>query len=102
MYHPSSVSEGNGEEPEASVLHFVAPLILAELLHLSLADRVTFEESKVVSGGAYGDISQGSCIIGRRGRVQVAIKRLRFYMREDIKLVSSMSHTYSPAERHFF
>lgn len=92
MYHPSPASKSGSEGPEAIVLHFVAPLILTELLHLSLAGNVTFEESKVVSGGAYGDISKGSCTIGRRGRVQVAIKRLRFYMKEDIKLVSSMLH----------
>lgn len=83
-------SDDRGQEKETTLHHFVAPLILAELLHLNLADRVIFEESKVVSGGAYGDISKGSCNIAGRGRVEVAIKRLRFYMKEGIKLVSML------------
>lgn len=83
--------EDREPKKETTLQHFVAPLILAELLHLSLADRVIFEESKVVSGGAYGDISKGSCDWTGRGKVEVAIKRLRFYMKEDIKLVSILT-----------
>ncbi|KAL5483167.1 hypothetical protein ACEPAI_8396 [Sanghuangporus weigelae] len=66
-----------------SSLHFISPSILAELASLNLTGRLS-KTRKVISGGAYGDISKGHFRSPGR-RVKVAVKCLRFYLKEDIK-----------------
>ncbi|KAL5493029.1 hypothetical protein ACEPAI_4477 [Sanghuangporus weigelae] len=63
----------------------IIPSILSELRHLDLTGHVEFAESKVVPGGGYGDICTARCNLKDRARVKVAVKRLRFYLKEDIQ-----------------
>lgn len=78
-------------DPESSVgdqsLRLVEPKILSALGHLNLSGYVSFEESRVVSSGTFGDISSTRCTLPQHGRIKVAIKRLRFYAADDIKTV---------------
>ena len=83
-------SEDNGLGNGSGFLqNNIAPQILEELRHLDLSTRADFKKSKVVGGGAYGDIMQYHCLVTGQGRVKVAVKRLRFYLFEEIKLVRS-------------
>ncbi|KAL5532021.1 hypothetical protein ACEPAF_5585 [Sanghuangporus sanghuang] len=66
-----------------SSLKFISPSILAELASLNLTGRLS-KTRKIISGGAYGDISKGHFRAPGR-RVKVAVKGLRFYLKEDIK-----------------
>ncbi|KAL5504702.1 hypothetical protein ACEPAH_7365 [Sanghuangporus vaninii] len=66
-----------------SSLKVISPSILAELASLNLTGRLS-KTRKVISGGAYGDISKGHFRAPDR-RVKVAVKCLRFYLKEDIK-----------------
>ena len=66
----------------------ISPEILEKLKHLDLSGRVTFSENRVVSGGSYGDVSTALYNYEERGSIRVAVKRLRFYLSDDIKLVS--------------
>lgn len=75
-------------------LHDIHPEILAQLRHLNLSDCIFFREKNFVGGGGYGDIFRGRCNIPDRGKFKVAIKRLRFYLKEDIKLVSLSVSSY--------
>ncbi|EJD00914.1 kinase-like protein [Fomitiporia mediterranea MF3/22] len=68
-------------------LQTVIPEILRELKHLDLTGQVAFHEGKVIGCGAYGDISSAACNLASRGTIKVAVKRLRFYMQEDVKLL---------------
>ncbi|KAL5512468.1 hypothetical protein ACEPAG_3121 [Sanghuangporus baumii] len=77
-----------GREPPTACINTLAcvsPAILSELTHLDLSRSVIFNEKKVVAGGSYGDICTGSCRILKRGRIKVAIKRLRFWCKDDIE-----------------
>ncbi|KAL5531785.1 hypothetical protein ACEPAF_5347 [Sanghuangporus sanghuang] len=75
------------QAPAAGIdtLACVPPAILSGLTHLDLSHSVIFNEKKVVAGGSYGDICTGSCTILGRGKIKVAIKRLRFWCRDDIE-----------------
>ena len=79
-------------------LSCIVPEILANLRHLNLTIRVVFRENKVVGVGAYGDICKASCTVEGRGKVVVAIKRLRFYLKEDIKTVCTACNRYRTDE----
>lgn len=86
----SGSSESDVESPsDSQTLRFIRPEILAALSHLDLSAHVIFKESKVVGAGTYGDVTSARCNIPRHGKKRVAIKRLRFYMAEDFKMVSS-------------
>ncbi|KAL5493022.1 hypothetical protein ACEPAI_4470 [Sanghuangporus weigelae] len=80
---PSSVEEDSSTH--SSPLGYVIPNILEELKHLDLTGRVVFEESQVIANGAYGDICRAHYKHDRQSETTVAIKRMRFYMKEDIK-----------------
>lgn len=82
-----SDSESNDESVPEDPLQAVPPGILAELLHLNLSGRVVFKQSKVINGGAYGDICKAQCKFPDGRKLRVAVKRLRFYLNEDIKMV---------------
>lgn len=75
------------EETEDSQ-KYIPPAILAELTHLDLSGKVSFKNHRVVSVGAYGDTLKGRCTLNSRRNVAVAVKRLRFYLPEDIETVS--------------
>ncbi|KAL5522416.1 hypothetical protein ACEPAG_8432 [Sanghuangporus baumii] len=62
----------------------VKPRVLNWLSHLDLSSSVLFKEEDFVSGGGYGDVFKGHITLSDQTKVKVAIKRLRFYMREDI------------------
>lgn len=69
-------------------LSFVSQEIITQLSHLNVASRLA-QNRQVVSGGAYGDIFRGRCSFPQ-GSINVAIKCLRFYLKEDIKTVRDM------------
>ncbi|KAL5523312.1 hypothetical protein ACEPAF_1579 [Sanghuangporus sanghuang] len=81
-------SDPSDEEKESDKdpLRDVSPGILAELKHLDLSDFVGFNNN-VVNGGAYGDICKAYCRFPDGRRSRVSMKRLRFYLREDITLL---------------
>ncbi|KAL5495961.1 hypothetical protein ACEPAH_3193 [Sanghuangporus vaninii] len=81
-------SDSSDEEKESDKdpLRDVSPGILAELKHLDLSDFVGFNND-VVNGGAYGDICKAYCRFPDGRRSRVSMKRLRFYLREDITLL---------------
>ncbi|KAL5522444.1 hypothetical protein ACEPAG_8460 [Sanghuangporus baumii] len=58
-----------------------------KLKHLDLSAYVTFNNNDVVNGGAYGDICKAHCNLPDGRRLQLFMKRLRFYLREDITLL---------------
>ncbi|KAL5512633.1 hypothetical protein ACEPAG_3286 [Sanghuangporus baumii] len=62
-------SDSEAPGSDSSHLRFISQSILAQLAHLDLASRLS-KRRKVISGG---------------GPVKVAIKCLRFYLKEDIK-----------------
>ncbi|KAL5483006.1 hypothetical protein ACEPAI_8235 [Sanghuangporus weigelae] len=85
---PASPAIQTGEtdpDTDRDILACVSPAILSRLTHLDLSRSVIFNEKKVVAGGSYGDICTGSCTILRRGKIKVAIKRLRFWCKDDIE-----------------
>ncbi|KAL5504703.1 hypothetical protein ACEPAH_7366 [Sanghuangporus vaninii] len=88
--------ESDSEAPgsDSSHLRFISQSILAQLAHLDLSSRLS-KRRKVISGGAYGDISKARCFTCR-GPVKVAIKCLRFYLKDDIKSESDSSLCVSP------
>ena len=63
--------------------------ITERIKHLDLSTYVEFRETKVVCAGAYGDVSKIRCTLPNlgSGKTKVAVKRLRFYMKEDIATV---------------
>ena len=83
---------GSESKSETNPLLFVSPPILKELAHLNLFDRLV-SKRRIVSCDAYGDISKGSCTLIDRDKVKVAIKCLRFHLKEDIKRVCSRNLT---------
>lgn len=78
---PAASSSRSG--PQA----YIPSAILNELHHLDLTGRVALEEMEVVGVGAYGDVLKSKCDLENRGEVSVAVKRLRFYLKEDIEAV---------------
>ncbi|PAV14607.1 kinase [Pyrrhoderma noxium] len=65
--------------------NYVRPDILAKLKHLDVSKRLKFEPKQVVKAGSYSDILRGHCEIPVEGDVRVGVKRMRFYLDEDIK-----------------
>ena len=84
---PDSTSETH-PSVNSNPLDVLKPRVLDWLSHLDLSSRVLFKEEDFVSGGGYGDVFRGHIVLSDNKRVKVAIKRLRFYMREDILSVS--------------
>lgn len=89
-------SHASSESSQTSNLEdFITPFstvsrsILNELTHLDLSGQVEFKGTKVVSIGAYGDICKGTLETQGRGRRNIAIKRVRVCLQEDIKIVST-------------
>ena len=79
---------------EAGPLCFVSQEIIIRLSHLDVASRLA-QNRQVVSGGAYGDIFRGRCLLPQ-GPINVAIKCLRFYLKEDIKTVRDLLAIFTP------
>lgn len=76
------------EEAHIAPFSTVSPSILDSLRHLDLTGHVDTQNMIVASLGAYEDISRGTLETEERGTVNVAIKRLRISLPEDLKLVS--------------
>ncbi|KAL5480686.1 hypothetical protein ACEPAI_9626 [Sanghuangporus weigelae] len=76
--------EGTPRE-DSDPLTAVAPEILAELAHLDLSHSIVFKDTRIVGGGTYGDVSTGNCTVSGQRKVKIAIKRLRFWWKKDIK-----------------
>lgn len=85
---PSQVQREDTEEAHIAPFSTVSPSILDSLRHLDLTGRVDTQNTIVVSLGAYGDISRGTLQTEERGKVNVAVKRLRIHLPADLKLVS--------------
>lgn len=98
---PSDSSEGETESLSDS--HSIRPEILTVLSHLDLSAHFDdFKESKVVDAGTYGDVSSASCILPQYGKTKVAVKRLRFYIPEDISMVrAQVLEPFCRADRLF-
>lgn len=86
-----SDSDSDVESMQENPLELIRPDILAQMRHLDLSSYILFKERNFVSGGGYGDIFKGRCKFPERGRTKVAIKRLRFYLKEEIKTACSTS-----------
>lgn len=84
---PSPQSDSDSSVVEDQPLRLVEPAILSVLSHLDLSEHISFEETKIISSGTFGDISRSRCTLPQHGKVRVAIKRLRFYAADDIKTV---------------
>ncbi|KAL5522390.1 hypothetical protein ACEPAG_8406 [Sanghuangporus baumii] len=81
-------TDGPLESPpreDSNPLTAVAPEILAELAHLDLSHSIVFKDTRIVGGGTYGDVSIGNCEVSGKRKVKIAIKRLRFWWKKDIK-----------------
>ncbi|KAL5522392.1 hypothetical protein ACEPAG_8408 [Sanghuangporus baumii] len=85
MDDSSSDSGSSDGASNANPLENIVPEILSQLKHLDLSSLVLFKESNFIGGGGYGDVFKGRCNLPGRGKTRVAIKRLRFYLKEDIK-----------------
>lgn len=72
-----------------SPLRFVHPEILETLEHLRLSSDVISKESRVIGLGTFGDVTRALCTHPERGRIKVAIKRLRFCDVEDFTMVGA-------------
>ncbi|KAL5496050.1 hypothetical protein ACEPAH_3143 [Sanghuangporus vaninii] len=70
---------------DSNPLTAVAPEILAELAHLDLSHSILFKDTRIVGDGTYGDVSIGNCTVSGQRKVKIAIKRLRFWWKRDIK-----------------
>ncbi|OCB88527.1 kinase-like protein [Sanghuangporus baumii] len=70
--------------PNSNLLQVLKPRVLNWLSHLDISSSVLYKEEDFVSGGGYGDVFKGHITLSDQTKVKVAIKRLRFYMREDI------------------
>lgn len=71
---------------------YVQPSILDELRHLDLSGRVSLKEAQVIGVGTYGDVLKSRCTLQTQKEVVVAVKRLRFYLKEDIEAVRPYFH----------
>ncbi|OCB90803.1 kinase-like protein [Sanghuangporus baumii] len=61
---------------------------LAGLEDFDLTGRVAYHtDSSYLAGGAYGDIRIGDCAILGRGRVRVAVKCIRLYLRDNPEVI---------------
>lgn len=78
-----------GQEASSNPRTYIRPALLEELSHLDLTGRVFINNSRVVASGSFGDISKSQCALADGRQITVAVKRLRFYLKEDIDLVSS-------------
>ena len=66
---------------------------LAKIKHLDLTERVFFDDNtKLLSGGGYGDIRVGACDVVGRGRVRVAVKSIRLYLQQMPEMTKVWSH----------
>ncbi|KAL5504532.1 hypothetical protein ACEPAH_7193 [Sanghuangporus vaninii] len=61
---------------------------LAGLEDFDLTGRVAYHaDNSYLSGGAYGDTRIGDCAIQGRGRVRVAVKCIRLYLRDNSEVI---------------
>lgn len=74
---------------DSSFRTFIPPKILAALSHLDLSGRIIFRETRNIGGGSFGDILKSKCTFDYGSDMEVAVKRLRFHLPEDIKGVRS-------------
>lgn len=64
--------------------------VLSQLRHLQLTCRITQRSEYALGNGASSAVFRGCCKVTGRGEKDVAMKRMRFHMRDrDVKRVSS-------------
>lgn len=97
MGDSSSDSDWSDEAAVANPLENVVPEILDQLKHLDLSSLILFKERHFIGCGGYGDVFKGRCNLPDRGKTKVAIKRLRFYLKEEIKTVNNNTSFYISA-----
>lgn len=78
------------KDAESNPRTYIRAELRTEFDHLDLTARVSISDAKVIGAGAFGDISKASCTLLDGRDIMVAVKRLRFYLREDIDLVSPL------------
>lgn len=75
---------------------YVSPNILDQLRHLKIPDSFDTSKLKFVAGGGYSDVFKAEHHFpGRPTSCIIAIKQLRFYMKEDIIMVC-IKQVYEP------
>lgn len=77
-----------GQEASSNPRTYIRPELRAKLDHLDLTGRASINSSSVVASGSFGDISKSQYTLGDGREATVTVKRLRFYLKEDINLVS--------------
>lgn len=85
------MNSASGQEANSSPRSFIRPELRAELSRLDLTGRASINNARVVASGSFGDISQSQCTFSDGRQITVAVKRLRFYLKEDVDLVSSLN-----------
>lgn len=85
----ASTSGHDRLEASSNPRTYIRPALHEELNHLDLTGRASINNSRVVASGAFGDISKSHCTLADGREITVAAKRLRFYLKEDIDVVSS-------------
>lgn len=83
-----------GQEASSNPRTYIRLALREELSHLDLTGRASINNSRVVASGSFGDISKSQYTLGDGRETTVAVKRLRFYLKEDIDLVSSLILLY--------
>lgn len=86
-----NLAPGYGEQEASSKSRaYIRPALRAELSHLDLTGRTSISNSGVVASGSFGDIFKSQCSFDGR-QITSAVKRLRFYSKEDISTVSYLA-----------
>ena len=56
--------------------------VLSRIQHLDLTDKVTHKDTDIAGHGGYSEVFKGRCRVDDGNEVRVAIKRLRFYLKD--------------------
>lgn len=83
------MNPASGQEANSNPRNYIRPELRAGLSRLDLTGRASINNSRVVASGSFGDISKSQCTFSDGRQITVAVKRLRFYLKEDVDLVSS-------------
>ena len=67
---------------------YISPNVLERLSHIKMPDSFDMSKSTFVAGGGFSDVYKAEHHFpGRPTSCAIAIKKLRFYLREDITTV---------------
>lgn len=57
--------------------------ILSQIRHLDLTKSVSYDSSRPIAYGGYGDLFEGTYNVNGRRGVKVAVKRIRIFLQQN-------------------